>query len=80
MSYDEVDIPLLDLRGVACPLNFVRSKLRLEQLPVGARLCLWLDAGEPLAMVPPGLSEAGHHIMSLQETAEGFWRCVVARA
>ena len=26
----------LDLRGMPCPLNFVRTKLRLQQMPPGA--------------------------------------------
>ena len=28
----------LDLRGTPCPLNFVRSKLKLQRMPVGSRL------------------------------------------
>ncbi len=34
----------LDLRGTPCPINFVRTKLRLEQMSPGALLEVWLDS------------------------------------
>ena len=37
----------LNLRGTPCPLNFIRSKLALEKLALGAWLQVDLDAGEP---------------------------------
>ena len=53
---------VLDLRGTPCPLNFIRSKLALEKLELGAWLQLDLDAGEPEQMVASGLREAGQHV------------------
>ena len=41
----------LDLRGTPCPINFVRTKLRLEQMAPGALLEVWLDPGEPIEQV-----------------------------
>lgn len=38
----------LDLRGTPCPINFVRSKLRLEHMEPNQLLEIWLDAGNPL--------------------------------
>ena len=52
----------LDLRGVACPLNWVKAKLALEELPAGERLVLLLDPGEPLDSVPRSAGEAGHDV------------------
>lgn len=49
----------LDLRGTPCPINFVRAKLKLQQMPPGQWLELWLDAGEPIEQVPASLSGAG---------------------
>jgi TusA-related sulfurtransferase len=52
----------IDLRGTPCPLNFIRSKLALEKLELGAWLQVELDAGEPEQMVASGLREAGHRV------------------
>ena len=52
----------LDLRGVPCPLNWVRAKLALEQLAPGDTLELLLDAGEPIESVPASAREAGHEV------------------
>ena len=45
MHYD------LDLLGVACPLNYVRTKIALEKLEPGQSLKVRLDLGEPLESV-----------------------------
>ena len=42
---------MYDLRGVACPLNYVKTKLKLEMMDAGERLEVWLDAGEPIKNV-----------------------------
>jgi TusA-related sulfurtransferase len=52
----------LDLRGTPCPINFVRTKLRLEQMPAGELLEVWLDAGEPMEQVPDSLRMEGYQI------------------
>jgi len=56
----------LDLRGTPCPLNFVRTKLRLEQLGPGQLLEVWLDAGEPIEQVPDSLKMSGYGIEALE--------------
>ena len=62
----------LDLRGTPCPLNFVRTKLRLEQLDPGERLEVWLDAGEPVEQVPDSLKISGYTIESLVPREDFF--------
>ncbi len=64
----------LDLRGVPCPLNWVRAKLALEQLAPGETLELLLDAGEPIESVPASAREAGHDV-----TVEGETVTIVRR-
>jgi len=61
--------PLYDLRGVACPLNYVKTKLKLEMMDAGERLEVWLDAGEPIKNVPMSLKNDGH-LIHLQEALE----------
>lgn len=52
----------LDLRGVPCPLNWVRTRLTLESMPTGAQLVVRLDPGEPLESVPRSAREDGHEV------------------
>ena len=52
----------LDLRGVVCPLNWVRTRLALEPLTPGEALLLRLDPGEALENVPRSAREEGHRV------------------
>ena len=52
----------LDLRGTACPVNFIRTRLALETIEPGAWLQVDLDAGEPERLVGEGLRQAGHQV------------------
>ncbi|MEQ1794635.1 MAG: sulfurtransferase TusA family protein [Nitrospira sp.] len=61
--------PVYDLRGVACPLNYVKTKLKLEMMDAGEKLEVWLDAGEPIKNVPMSLKNDGHLVL-LQEALE----------
>lgn len=62
----------LDLRGTPCPLNFVRTKLRLEKMPPDQILEVWLDRGEPIEQVPSSLQMSGYQIIQTIEHPE-FW-------
>jgi len=68
----------LDLRGTPCPINFVRAKLRLEQMSPGALLEVWLDAGEPIEQVPDSLVMAGYQLEAIEDRA-GFFVLQVRR-
>ena len=70
-------IASLDLRGTPCPLNFVRAKLRLQQIEAGDLLEIWLDAGEPIEQVPDSLVMAGYEIERLEDRTDFF--CLTVR-
>jgi TusA-related sulfurtransferase len=53
----------LDLRGVPCPLNWVRARLALEAMAPGESLLVRLDPGEPLESVPASALEDGHAVV-----------------
>ena len=62
----------LDLRGTPCPINFVRTKLRLEKMDPGQVLEVWLDPGEPIEQVPDSLRMEGYQINQLDDRSEFF--------
>jgi TusA-related sulfurtransferase len=52
----------LDLTGVVCPLNWVRTRLALEELSAGDALAVRLDPGEAIESVPRSAREEGHGV------------------
>jgi tRNA 2-thiouridine synthesizing protein A len=69
----------VDLRGVPCPLSFVRAKLQIEKISSGDLLEIWLDSGEPIEQVPNSLSVDGHRVCGV-EPRDGFYALVVQKA
>jgi TusA-related sulfurtransferase len=67
MNQTTTEIPLLDLRGTPCPINFVRTKLKLQQMSPGLLLEVWLDPGEPIEQVPDSLTIEGYHIKTIED-------------
>ena len=68
----------LDLRGVICPYNFVKTKLKLESLESGDRLRVLLDEGEPIRNVPQSITNEGHQILK-QEKVDHYYRVVIQK-
>lgn len=79
MSEYKVD-DSLDLRGVACPINFVKTKLKLEEMDSGQHLEVLLDEGDPIANVPRSVKEEGHMIMKVNKTADDYYRIVIRKS
>ena len=55
----------LNLRGVHCPYNYVRTKLKLEEMKVGEILAVTVDAGEPARNVPRSVADDGHRVIEM---------------
>lgn len=55
-----------DLRGVRCPMNWVRAKVRLEEMPRGAVLCLWLDDPKGAADLPRAAEAEGYAVLAVE--------------
>jgi TusA-related sulfurtransferase len=68
----------LDLRGVICPYNFVKTKLKLESLETGAQLRVLLDPGEPIRNVPQSIINEGHQILK-QEKVGQYYQVVIQK-
>ena len=62
----------MDLRGVLCPMNFVKTKLKLEGMEAGQVLEIILDSGEPIQNVPKSIKEEGHRIVEVKREGDHF--------
>ena len=68
----------LDLKGVPCPLNFVKTKLTLESMEAGKIIEVLLDDGEPIANVTASIKEEGHQILKVEKIAE-YWKLIIKK-
>lgn len=62
----------LNLEGVVCPINFVKVKLKLEQMKSGDVLEVVLDDGEPIKNVPRSIKDEGHKILNVERIGDKF--------
>ena len=62
----------IDLRGVLCPINFVKTKLKLEMMENEQVLEVTLDDGEPMRNVPRSIKEEGHKIIKVEKLDGGY--------
>ncbi|MDQ7001880.1 MAG: sulfurtransferase TusA family protein, partial [Ghiorsea sp.] len=69
----------LDLSGVACPMNFVKTKIKLAGLPIGAQLAVILDDGAPIENVPLSLEEQGQKVLEKKQISDTQWQIVVEK-
>ncbi len=68
----------IDLRGVSCPLNYVKARLKLEEMETGQVLEISLDDGEPILNVPRSVKEDGHKIVEIDQL-ENYFRVLVEK-
>lgn len=67
-----------DLRGVICPMNFVKTKVALARIHAGERIEILLDDGEPIDNVPRSVKSEGHEIIS-RERSGSHWSVVIEK-
>lgn len=66
------EIADLDLAGEVCPYTFVRTRLALEALPLGARLRVRVDHEPARRNVPRSAVEWGQEVAGVTEV-DGGW-------
>lgn len=72
-------VQIIDLAGVACPMNWVRAKLALEDIEEGQILAIILDSGAPIRNVPQSAKLEGHKVVKVERLGEKY-RIYIKRA
>lgn len=67
-----------DFRGVACPMNFVKTKIELAQMKAGELLEILLDDGAPINNVPGSVRSEGHEIIK-EEKINDYWVVLIKK-
>ena len=70
---------LLDLRGVSCPMNFVKTKLLLDKLDKGSVVEVILDQGEPTESVYASMTAEGHVVQEPKARADGGFSLIIEK-
>jgi tRNA 2-thiouridine synthesizing protein A len=65
--------PALDLCGELCPFTFVRTKLALEELPIGAVLRVIVDHEPATRNIPRSASEWGQEVIAVTSLSPRTW-------
>lgn len=67
-----------DFRGVACPMNFVKTKIALAPMQSGQILEILLDDGQPIANVPGSVKNEGHEVIAT-EKVDNYWKVSIKK-
>lgn len=67
-----------DFRGVACPMNFVKTKIALSPMRPGEILEILLDDGQPIQNVPGSVRNEGHTVLSTEKIGE-YWKVLIKK-
>ncbi len=70
---------VIDLKGLKCPMTFVKTKLALEELEAGQILKSIVD--DPVASqdVPRSAKLQGYEVLAVTETEAGVWEILIRR-
>ena len=69
----------LVVTGEACPMNYVRTKLRLEELRAGDLLLVVVSEGEAERNVPRSAREDGHEVLAVEQAGNGCVRVLIRK-
>lgn len=69
----------LNMKNVACPMNYVRTKFKLEEMQAGEILEVFLDDGEPIASVPKSIEQDGHKVLNKEQLEDGSWQLTIEK-
>ena len=78
VSNEKTEVRFKDLRGVACPMNFVQTKIQLSSMQSGEILEIWLDDGQPINNVPNSARNEGHTVLE-QTQIDSYWKVLIKK-
>jgi TusA-related sulfurtransferase len=67
----------IDLRGVPCPLNWAKAKIRLESAARGARFAFLVDDPRSARDMPPAAEACGYAVIAVEAISAGCWRIAI---
>ncbi|MTI56854.1 sulfurtransferase TusA family protein [Geosporobacter ferrireducens] len=75
----EKSLHVVDLKGIKCPMNFVKAKIEISKIQSKETIGFYLDDGHPIKNVPNSLEAEGHEIVEINENFERYNLLVVKK-
>ncbi|ABR49627.1 Sulfite reductase (ferredoxin) [Alkaliphilus metalliredigens QYMF] len=76
---NHTSLNIVDLKGVKCPMNFVKAKIEMAKILSNETIGFYLDNGEPIVNVPKSLGGEGHEIIKIDDKYEGYNLLIVKK-
>jgi TusA-related sulfurtransferase len=71
--------PAIDLRGVPCPVNWARAKVRLEAAAPGERLSFLVDDPRSVRDLPRAAEAEAFAVLAVEDVEPGVWSIVIEK-
>ena len=68
----------IDIRGVGCPMNYVKVLMALDDMQPGERLGVTVDDKVALSTIPKSAREDGHKVIKVIPV-EGAYRMIIEK-
>lgn len=68
----------IDLKGIPCPLNWAKAKVRLERLGARETLALLVDDPRSARDIPRAAEAEGYDVLEVDPVPRG-WRIVIQK-
>jgi TusA-related sulfurtransferase len=69
----------IDIRGLVCPMTFVRAKLAMEEMSPGEVLEVLLDYEVASRSIPKSMGDHGHEVLKVEKTSDTEWELVIRK-
>lgn len=63
----------IDITDLICPITFVKSKMKLEDLDAGQILEVKMNEGEPISNLPRSFRDEGHKVVQVDDNGDGTY-------
>jgi TusA-related sulfurtransferase len=69
----------INIKGLVCPMTFVRAKLAIESIGAGEVLEVILDYEGASGNVPRSMEEQGHEPLLVEKINDTDWRLLIRK-
>lgn len=69
----------IDITDLICPITFVKSKMKLEDLDAGQILEVKMNEGEPISNLPRSFRDEGHKVVQVDDNGDGTYNVFVEK-
>ncbi len=69
----------IDIRGLVCPMSFVKAKLAIEVMEPGEVLEVLLDYEEASRSIPKSMKDHDHEVLGVEKVNDTDWVILVRK-